>query len=167
MHKFRKYGIAGLWVGLALAGTLAAILATAVQAQEKAAGGRAMKLTHACLITKNLAVMREFYKNLLQAEPKVYSEDYLEFSGQGAILSLFTEESMAKIAPGAMTGAANRSIMLEFQVTDVDREYARLKQLPGLVWVMAPSDFPWGHRSIYFRDPEGNLVNFYTVVSAP
>jgi hypothetical protein len=26
---------------------------------------------------------------------------------------------------------------------------------------------PWGNRSLLFRDPDGNLINFFTPVKAP
>jgi catechol 2,3-dioxygenase-like lactoylglutathione lyase family enzyme len=52
-------------------------------------------------------------------------------------------------------------MILEFRVADVDREYARLKSLVE-VWVKPPTTQPWGTRSVYFRDPDGNLVDFYT-----
>lgn len=29
-------------------------------------------------------------------------------------------------------------------------------------WVKPPTTQPWGTRSIYFRDPDSNLVDFYT-----
>ena len=128
-----------------------------------------VKFTHVCLITKKLETLRDFYRKVLQVEPKVYQEDYLEFPVEGAILSLYRQESLEQTVPGAMQAGRNRSVMLEFQVADVDREYHRLKQsrLP-LDWVMPPTTFPWGNRSIYFRDPEGNMVNLYsTVQSAP
>jgi hypothetical protein len=32
-------------------------------------------------------------------------------------------------------------------------------------WVQAPTTMPWGNRSILFRDPDGNFVNFFTPVS--
>lgn len=57
----------------------------------------------------------------------------------------------------------NRSLELEFQVADVDREYARLQGVASQ-WLMPPSDLPWGHRSIYFRDPDGNFLNFYSLI---
>lgn len=31
-------------------------------------------------------------------------------------------------------------------------------------WVKPPTNQPWGTRSIYFRDPDGNLVDFYAWV---
>jgi catechol 2,3-dioxygenase-like lactoylglutathione lyase family enzyme len=134
-----------------------------------AEGKETVKFTHVCLITKKLEILRDFYQAVLQVEPKVYQEDYLEFPVEGAILSLYRQESLEQTVPGAMQAGRNRSVMLEFQVADVDREYHRLKQsqLP-LDWVMVPTTFPWGNRSIYFRDPEGNMVNLYsTVESSP
>ena len=32
--------------------------------------------------------------------------------------------------------------------------------------VQKPATMPWGNRSLLFRDPDGNLVNFFTPVSA-
>jgi uncharacterized glyoxalase superfamily protein PhnB len=63
--------------------------------------------------------------------------------------------------PGSAEAAKNRSMILEFRVADVDREYRRLQ---GLVktWVKPPITQPWGTRSFHFRDPDGNLVDFYT-----
>ncbi|HKW35048.1 MAG TPA: nuclear transport factor 2 family protein [Candidatus Acidoferrum sp.] len=29
------------------------------------------------------------------------------------------------------------------------------------IWVKPPTTQPWGTRSVYFRDPDGNLVNFF------
>jgi uncharacterized glyoxalase superfamily protein PhnB len=101
-------------------------------------------------------------------EPKVYQDDYLEFPLPGAILSLYKQESLDETVPGAMQAGRNQSVMLEFQVADVDQEYDRLKNsLLNIDWVLAPTTFPWGNRSIYFRDPEGNMVNLYSTVKSP
>jgi catechol 2,3-dioxygenase-like lactoylglutathione lyase family enzyme len=32
-------------------------------------------------------------------------------------------------------------------------------------WVKGPTTQPWGTRSIYFRDPDGNLVDFFAPVA--
>jgi predicted enzyme related to lactoylglutathione lyase len=141
------------------------LLATATSATA-AEGKKMAKLTHACIITLRLEAMRDFYREVLQVEPKVYQDDYLEFPTQGAILSLYKQESLEKTVPGAMRARANQSVILEFQVADVDQEYARLKKATlAIDWVMAPTSFPWGNRSIYFRDPEGNMVNLFSTVA--
>ena len=50
---------------------------------------------------------------------------------------------------------------LDFQVEDVDRERARLRELVS-DFVLEPTNQPWGNRSMLFRDPDGNLINFFT-----
>ena len=32
-------------------------------------------------------------------------------------------------------------------------------------FVQQPTTMPWGNRSLLFRDPDGNLVNFFTPVT--
>jgi len=40
-----------------------------------------------------------------------------------------------------------------------------LKSLRPRTGGVAPSgDLPWGHRSIYFQDPDGNFLNFYSII---
>ncbi len=151
-------------IALLLTGPAFSVAGAAPPAEEK----KIMKLSHACLITRDLAGLRDFYREVLQVEPTSYQEEYVEFPTAGAILSLYKQESLDQTVPGAMQAGANKSLMLEFEVADVDQEYARLKQskLP-IAWVMPPNTFPWGNRSIYFRDPEGNMLNFYSVVKSP
>ncbi len=55
-------------------------------------------------------------------------------------------------------------MIIGFLVDDVDSQYERLKP-PVSVWMQEPTSMPWGNRSIVFRDPDGNLVNFFTPVT--
>ncbi|WP_308292317.1 VOC family protein [Promicromonospora umidemergens] len=57
----------------------------------------------------------------------------------------------------------NHSVIIEFLVDDVDRVH---ENLTGFVtdFVNEPTTMPWGNRSLLFRDPDGNLVNFFTPV---
>lgn len=59
---------------------------------------------------------------------------------------------------------ANRSVALDFLVDDVDATYQALRDVVD-VFVNEPTDLPWGNRSLLVRDPDGNLVNFFTPTS--
>lgn len=62
------------------------------------------------------------------------------------------------------TNRANRSITLDFRVDDVDATYKALQDVVE-VFVNEPTDMPWGNRSLLIRDPDGNLINFFTPLS--
>jgi predicted enzyme related to lactoylglutathione lyase len=65
---------------------------------------------------------------------------------------------------GAARPADNHTAIIEFRVDDVDGEYRKLKTIASEV-VQEPTNMPWGNRSLLFRDPDGNLINFFTPVS--
>jgi uncharacterized glyoxalase superfamily protein PhnB len=52
-------------------------------------------------------------------------------------------------------------VILEFRVDDVDASYEKLTDFVE-DFVNKPTTMPWGNRSLLFRDPDGNLVNFFT-----
>jgi catechol 2,3-dioxygenase-like lactoylglutathione lyase family enzyme len=108
--------------------------------------------------------LREFYKDVLQIDPQTYGDGYVEFPTECGTLSLYSLTAHEVLAPGSAQSAANRSLELEFQVADVDEEYERLQKME-IEWVKRPTTQSWGGRSIYFRDPDGNLINFYSRVS--
>jgi len=121
-------------------------------------------LINTCLITNNVRSLTDFYSRVLQVEPTKTGEDYVEFRTGAGTLALFSAEAQEKYIPGSATAAHNRSAILEFRVSDPDREYARLRDF--VKWVKAPTTQPWGTRSVYFRDPDGNLVDFFAPAQA-
>jgi catechol 2,3-dioxygenase-like lactoylglutathione lyase family enzyme len=118
-----------------------------------------MKLTHARIVTNNVPVLTQFYQAITQIAP-VGSADYVEFRSSIGTLALCSQHTVDLYNSGAATPAANRSTIIEFQVDDVDRERARLQ---GTVaqFVLERTTQPWGNRSMLFRDPDGNLINFF------
>ena len=118
-------------------------------------------LAHTCLITNNVKRLVDFYEPALKLKAQWSSADYAEFHSGAGVLAIFSAEAQEKYIPGSAEAAQNKSMVLEFKVGDVDREYRRLQSLVK-VWVKPPTTQRWGTRSIYFRDPDGNLVDFYT-----
>jgi catechol 2,3-dioxygenase-like lactoylglutathione lyase family enzyme len=126
-----------------------------------------MQVTHVCLITPQFDRVQDYYRQVLLIEPKQFQEDYVEFHTPGAIISLYQLESFQKIAPKASCQPGHGGMMLELQVADADQEYTRLQGLNlGIDFILPPTTFPWGNRSIYLRDPDGNLLNIYSLVPA-
>jgi uncharacterized glyoxalase superfamily protein PhnB len=122
-------------------------------------------LENTCVISADIRRLVAFYELVLGDKAKWSGEDYAEFATGVGVLSIFSYRAQEKYIPGSAEAEKNRSVILEFKVANVDAEYRRLQ---GLVktWVKPPTTQPWGSRSIYFRDPDGNLVDFYTLVPA-
>lgn len=122
--------------------------------------GRIPALAHTCLITDNVRRLVDFYEPVLRETAKWSGDDYAEFPTGVGVLSIFSAAAQQRYIPGSAEAAKNRSVLLEFEVRDADQEYGRLQSLVK-TWVKPPTTQPWGTRSIYFRDPDGNLVDFY------
>ena len=67
------------------------------------------------------------------------------------------------MAPGSMQSAGYGSFTIGFEVEDVDVQYERLKAL-WVTFVKLPATYPWGTHSVWFRDPDENIVDFYSQV---
>jgi catechol 2,3-dioxygenase-like lactoylglutathione lyase family enzyme len=125
--------------------------------------GGSPRLVNTCLITNDVKRLVEFYEPLLALKAKKTGEDYAEFATGVGVLAIFSEDAQEKYIPGSAEAAKNKSVVLQFRVADVDQEYRRLQSLVK-TWVKPPTTQPWGTRSIYFRDPDGNLVDFYAPI---
>ena len=122
-------------------------------------------LINTCVITGDVKRLVAFYGPVLKLKAKWSGEDYAEFATNVGVLAIFSYKAQQQYIPGSAEAARNRTVILEFEVADVDFEYRRLKSLVT-DWVKPPTTQPWGTRSIYFRDPDGNLINFFTRVPA-
>ncbi len=123
-------------------------------------------LINTCLITKNVAQLTEFYGQILRIPPKKIGQEYAEFPTGVGVLAIFSAEAQEKYIPHSASPAENKSSILEFEVADVDQEYSQLQTIVK-DWVKPPTTQPWGTRSVYFRDPDGNLVDFFAWVKKP
>jgi len=125
--------------------------------------GQTPSLTNTCLITNDVKQLTEFYGRVLQVKPHASGDSYVEFPTSAGTLAIFDAQAQEKYIPGAAQAGQNKSSILEFNVANVDQEYLRLQPIIK-TWVKSQTTQPWGTRSIYFRDPDGNLVDFFTRV---
>jgi catechol 2,3-dioxygenase-like lactoylglutathione lyase family enzyme len=152
-------------VGLAGLMSLLQVRSGGSTATPAPASGKYPVLINTCLISKDVRSLAAFYQLVLRIPPKFDGESYAEFRTGAGVLTIFDAQAQEKYIPGSAESSANRSVILEFRVADPNGEYARLQ---GIVktWVKPPTTQPWGTRSVYFRDPDGNLVNFFAVAKA-
>ncbi|WP_406168361.1 VOC family protein [Streptomyces canus] len=116
------------------------------------------------IITGDVARLVEFYERATGAQATWTNEDFAELKTAGATLAIGSTRTVPLFAPGSARPADNHSVITEFLVDDVDSVY---NNLTGFVtdFVTKPTTMPWGNRSLLFRDPDGNLVNFFTPVT--
>ncbi|MGC4948825.1 VOC family protein [Streptomyces sp. DT224] len=117
------------------------------------------------IITGDVARLVEFYERATGVRATWATEDFAELRTAGATLAIAGTRTVPLFAPDSARPADNRSVITEFLVDDVDQVH---QNLAGFVtdFVNQPTTMPWGNRSLLFRDPDGNLVNFFTPVTA-
>jgi catechol 2,3-dioxygenase-like lactoylglutathione lyase family enzyme len=117
------------------------------------------------MITDDLDRVIQFYEQVTGVEAVRYTPVFAELIMPSFTLAIGHTQTTQLFGEGSARPADNHTIIIEFRVDDVDSEYERLKPLVT-DWVQEPTTMPWGNRSILFRDPDGNLVNFFTPVTA-
>ncbi|MFG2636471.1 VOC family protein [Streptomyces sp. NPDC048362] len=116
------------------------------------------------VITGSVPRLVEFYERVTGMRAMWATEDFAELKTANATLAIAGTRTVPLFAPGSARPADNHSVITEFLVDDVDEVH---RNLSGLVtdFVAEPTAMPWGNRSLLFRDPDGNLVNFFTPVT--
>lgn len=112
------------------------------------------------IITDDLEGMVAFYERITGQPAERPAPVFAQFSGPGATLAIASTATVAMLS-GALTPATNRSVLIEFEVADVDGDFAGL-QLGSDDVVLEPTTMPWGNRSALVRDPDGNVVNLFS-----
>ena len=117
------------------------------------------------VITDDVKGLVRFYEQVTGLPPTWYTDDFAELATPSCTLAIGARRTMDMFGAGAAHPADNHTVIIEFRVDDVDKEHERLAKMVG-TFVQPPTTMPWGNRSLLFRDPDGNLINFFTPVGA-
>lgn len=124
--------------------------------------GGAPEFTGVCIMTGDVRRLTAFYRDVLGLDIRGDAR-HASLAAEGPTLAIFSGEGMEEMAPGSMAGAHYGGWTLAFRVADVDAEWERLVTR-GVSAVKPPETYPWGRRSAWLRDPDGNIVTLYQVV---
>jgi len=128
-----------------------------------------MKFSNVRLLVKDYKKCFKFYTEKLGLEPAWGDEEgcYASFKVAEGIegFAIFVSDFMAPAvgnADKAQPANCREKSMLSFEVENVDETYQAFLT-KGIEFVNQPTDMPdWGMRVVHLRDPEDNLIEFYT-----
>ncbi|MGS2740967.1 VOC family protein [Sinomicrobium sp. M5D2P17] len=125
-----------------------------------------MNLLSIRIITTEVEQLVGFYEKITGLKAIRHTKEFAELKTATATLAIGSTKTLQLFGGNDVAKAAqNRTAIIEFLSKSVDDDYARLGKLIGHHLVQEPTTMPWGNRSLLFRDPDGNLVNFFTPLS--
>lgn len=116
------------------------------------------------IITADIKRLVQFFEDVTATKAKWATDDFAEVVSESFNLAIGSTRTLAFFGEGVAEPATNRSVIIEFLVENVDDNYKIIKDLTTEI-VQEPTTMPWGNRSLLFRDPDGNLINFFTPVT--
>jgi uncharacterized glyoxalase superfamily protein PhnB len=122
-----------------------------------------MRFASTRLIARDIKALVGFYEKVTARKAEWLAPVFAEIVTPAATLAFGAAETVALFKEGSAEPASNRTAIVEFQVEDVEAEFARLKDEVEVVH--EPKMMPWGNRAVQFRDPEGTLMLMYTPVT--
>ena len=120
-------------------------------------------LDYTVIFARQMVAMREFYGTVLGlALHRELSPRWIEYHIGSNILAL-TERGAMFDDPSPPVGAL--SLQLAFRVApgEVATCASTLKER-GVSIISGPTDRPFGHRTLFFRDPDGNVLEIYAEI---
>lgn len=111
----------------------------------------------------------EFYSKKVGLPVRLRADGYAEFAVEGAKFALLSRSRVAELIGETSSGTSasfpDRAAVTVL-VEDVDRVFRDISGR-GVSFLGTPTDRAWGQRSVYFRDPEGHLIEIATNLPRP
>lgn len=115
------------------------------------------------IFVRDMDAMRAFYEDVMGFEmTRELSENWLEYTIGPNTLALARPGINADDLP---TPEGSAALQLAFKVSPSEVD-ACAKELAGhgVEIVSPPTDRDFGHRTLFFRDPDGNLLEMYAEI---
>ena len=136
----------------------------AVVNERNSASGSAFRairaIDYAVIFARDMAAMRRFYEDILGFPlRRELSPNWIEYRVGDNTLALARPSKTAADAP-TPNGSASLQLAFKVSALEVDRCADELvRQRVDLL--SPPTDQVFGHRTLFFRDPDGNLLEVF------
>jgi lactoylglutathione lyase len=125
-----------------------------------------LKDIHNCdyvvLLCRNMPETMAFYRDVMGFPLEVDQENWVSFRVGGTLLTL-RPRGRGPVGDDGVATPGSAAVQLAFRVPppSVDACQAELVA-SGVAILREPTDLPaWRHRTLFFRDPEDNLIEIY------
>jgi len=119
-------------------------------------------IDYTVIFARDMTAMRRFYEDILCFHlSRELSPGWIEYRVGGNTLAL-ARPSRTADAP-TPNGGASLQLAFKVSVPEVDQCAAELAR-QGVDVLSPPTDQPFGHRTLFFRDPDGNLLEVFAEI---
>lgn len=120
------------------------------------------QLSYAIILCEDIERMKAFYRDLFAFEIDSESETGLAFRAGSVLMAL---RQRTRGYDGSGVRAELPGVQLAFLVEPDEVEVCYQQLLAkGVEILEPPTDQPRGHRTVYFADPEGNMLEVYAEI---
>jgi len=120
-------------------------------------------IDYTVIFVRDMTAMRRFYEGVLGFPLlRELSAGWIEYRVGGNTLALARPSRTDTDAP-LPVGSASLQLAFKVQAADVDHCADELRQ-SGVALLEPPTDQPFGHRTLFFRDPDGNVLEVFAEI---
>ena len=120
-------------------------------------------LDYTVIFVRDMAAMRAFYETTLGFPlHRQLSSQWVEFRIGSNLLAL-TERGIGFDDPAPPPGALSLQMAFRVAPSEVATCASTLTER-GVTIISGPTDRPFGHRTLFFRDPDGNVLEIYAEI---
>ena len=123
------------------------------------------KIALVTVLTDRVPEMVTFYRDVLGFAVETASGEYVELASAGVRFAVCTRATMAEATGDPSYGETRRGQAFELAFPlaspdEVDAAYAEVVA-KGARGVKGPATMPWGQRTAFIADPEGNIHELF------
>ncbi len=127
-----------------------------------------LKLNTIGLFVNDMETMVSFYRDVMGMKTDWTGDANAELYSDEVRLIMFSRKNFEAMTSRTYTypSGVNGTVELAFDVADfaeVNAEYERVLNA-GATPIFPPTDEPWGQRTSYVADPDGNLIEISSFV---